>query len=443
MPDKKLYSSLKVEIDKIKVFDTHEHLVYPEEDYLGMKADFCRFLYWYTLDDLESSGLVFENLQEYKDSTGYLFRYNGKILDTDSKWKILKPYWENIRYTGYSHAALLSIEKLLGINDLNDKTYRMISEKLSDIIKPGIYKKIINEICGIKLILNDVSTMSTPGAIELMDKSLMKFVSRFREFTYVYKPGGLEKLEKTVGQNIRNIENLLEAMDIRFEQWKKEGVVALKIADAYIRDIEYEDSTRDEAERVFSRIFSLRKLPPVYDDTLSYREARPLENFILHRILERAEKQNFPVIIHTGIQTHMGNEVGNSKASLLTNLFIKYPKLRFHILHCGYPWMYETACLAKQFANVTLDLTWVHIIVPQGARDGLSHMLDMVPVNKIHAFGGDYGVPENIWGALEIARRNLTYVLAEKIEKGIMTENQAIDIAEKLLSKNAESIFEV
>jgi predicted TIM-barrel fold metal-dependent hydrolase len=217
----------------------------------------------------------------------------------------------------------------------------------------------------------------------------------------------------------------------------------LKLADAYIRDIHYEDSTRDEAERVMRRIFGFRRLPGGYDETLSYTEARPFENFVVHRMLDRAEEQGVPVIVHTGIQTHMGNEVGNSRALLLTNLIMKYPKVRFLLLHAGYPWIKETACLAKQFANVFLDLTWVHIIVPEGAREGLAHILDMVPVNKIHGFGGDMMVPETVWGSLEVARENVAHVLGAKVEKGEMTEVQAVGVAEKIMGKNARAIFKL
>ena len=103
--------------------------------------------------------------------------------------------------------------------------------------------------------------------------------------------------------------------------------------------------------------------------------------------------------------------------------------------------MEEAVCLAKQFPNVSLDLAWVQVIVPQGARTGLSHMLDAVPVNKIHGFGGDYMVPLNIWGALEMARENIAIVLSEKVENGHMTESDAVDIAWKLLNRNAQDIF--
>ncbi|MBN1295076.1 MAG: amidohydrolase family protein [Candidatus Latescibacteria bacterium] len=440
MSDKALFHRLKTEIDTLPTVDIHEHLCYPEEDYLNMDVDFGRFLSGYTLDDLLSAGLEIPDILEYKNTQGAVLRINGKPLSHDEKWNYIKPYWKHIRFTGYSRAMLYSLNKLLGFDDLNDSNYREVTEKLKSLMKPGLYTSILKDTCGFTHILNDIDTMAEPGAYERMDRNLFKFVSRFRNFVYAYLPGGIRSLETTFNRPIRNIDHILDAMDEQFDRWKKDKRVALKIADAYLRDIHYEDSTRDEAEQVFNRLFTLRRLPHL-EETLSFTEARPFENYITHRMLDRAEEHGFPVIVHTGIQTHMANELANSRAVHLTNLFMKYPGIHFHILHCGYPWVKEAICFAKQFSNVSLDLTWLHIIVPEGAREGLSHMLDLVPVNKIHCFGGDMLIPESVWGALEVARENIAHVLAEKVGIGHMTETQAVETAQKLLHKNAVEIF--
>ena len=442
MPSQDLYKRIKAEIDIIQVVDTHEHMYLPEEDYLKLEADFAQFLFQYNLDDLMSAGMEVSDPQEFADTAGFVLRVDGKALSPEKKWAYIKPYWENARYTGYGHAVRYSLRKLFGIDDLTDATYREVSEKLSLLMKPGVYRKILKDICGFKTSLNDVDTMVKPGMFERLDRSLFHFAARFRHFSYAYFPDGLEYLEKTFNRTIRNIDHLLDTLDSQFDRWKREGRVALKIGDAYLREIHYEDSTRDEAERVMRRIFTLQAHSK-YAETLTFKEARPFENFITHRVLDRAEEQGLPVIVHTGIQALVRDELLHSQAALLTNLFRKYSKIRFHILHSSYPWMDEAVCLAKQFPNVSLDLTWVQVIVPSGAREGLSHMLDAVPVNKIHGFGGDYMVPVNIWGALEVARENIAHVLADKIQTGYMTENEAVETARKILNGNAREIFDI
>ena len=440
MLSKDLQKHLKDEIDHIPVVDTHEHMYFPEEDYVKLKADFGQFLFHYNSDDLQSAGMEIPDLREFRDTAGNVIRVNGMPLSLEEKWKYIKPHWENVKYTGYGRTVQLSLRKLCGIDDLKDDTYQEVSEKLTALMKPGIYRKILKDICNFTYIMNDVDLMVAPGAFERLDRTLFHFVARFRCFTHAHMPAGIEFLEKKFNRTIRSVDHLIDTIDMQFDQWEAEKRVALKTSDAYLRTIHFEDSTRSEAERVLNRVFTLRKIP-TYNESLSFEETRPFENFFMHRILERAEERHIPVIIHTGIQAFLHNELINSRAMLLTNLFRKYPKLRFHLLHSSYPWMEEAVCLAKQFPNVSLDLAWVHVIVPQGARTGLSHMLDAVPVNKIHGFGGDYMVPLNIWGALEMARENIAIVLSEKVENGHMTESDAVDIAWKLLNKNAHGIF--
>ena len=43
--------------------------------------------------------------------------------------------------------------------------------------------------------------------------------------------------------------------------------------------------------------------------------------------------------------------------------------------------------------------------------------------------------------ALEVARENIACVLAGKIEMGIMTESEAVGVAQKLLYTNAVGIY--
>jgi len=440
MTSRDLYQRLKKEIDTVQVVDTHEHLYLPEEDYIECEPDFTQFLFQYNLDDLMSAGMEPDDPQEFADTLGRVLRVGGKVLSHDEKWEYIKPHWENARLTGYSRAVRHSLRKFFGIDDLTDETFREVTEKLRAMVKPGIYRTILRDICSFKTSVNDVDSMVLPGMFERLDRSLFHFAARFRHFSYCYFPGGIEHLENMFNRTIRSLDHLLDALDSQFDRWIEEGRVAIKMADAYLRDIHYEDSTRDEAERVMRRIFTLRKHEK-YPETLTFKEARPLENFIVHRVLERAEEQGLPVIVHTGIQAHVRDELTHSRAALLTNLFRKYSKLRFHLLHSSYPWMYEAASLAKQFPNVSLDLTWTHVIVPAGARAGLSHMLDTVPVNKIHGFGGDYLVPVNIWGALEAARENIAHVLSEKVETGHMTESDGVALAHKILNSNAQEIF--
>jgi hypothetical protein len=93
----------------------------------------------------------------------------------------------------------------------------------------------------------------------------------------------------------------------------------------------------------------------------------------------------------------------------------------------GYPYQGVTAALAKMFPNVFIDMCWSHIISPGAAMHALSDFLDAVPYNKICGFGGDYAFVDGVYGHLYLARRNISQVLAAKVNAGVFPIDTAIE----------------
>ena len=71
-------------------------------------------------------------------------------------------------------------------------------------------------------------------------------------------------------------------------------------------------------------------------------------------------------------------------------------------------------------------------------------VIEMVPMNKVIGFGGDYNIPvEKVFGHITIAREDIARVLAARIERGQMSEEQAIGLAQKWLWDNAKSLYKL
>ena len=122
-------------------------------------------------------------------------------------------------------------------------------------------------------------------------------------------------------------------------------------------------------------------------------------------------------------------------------LFQAYPSARFDLSHSGYPYLREAAILAKTFASVYLNMSWIHIISPIGARAGLKEWLRMVPNNKIIAFGDDLKYVETVFGHVKMARENVAFVLAEMIEEGFVSESLALDVAQAVFYDNPARLY--
>ena len=75
-------------------------------------------------------------------------------------------------------------------------------------------------------------------------------------------------------------------------------------------------------------------------------------------------------------------------------------------------------------------------------RRALDEWLDVVPVTKILAWGGDYWMAlEKVYGHLVMARENVAEVLAGRIHRGLMTESHALEVATMMFCTNAETLY--
>mgnify|MGYP001082266939 CR=1 FL=1 len=72
----------------------------------------------------------------------------------------------------------------------------------------------------------------------------------------------------------------------------------------------------------------------------------------------------------------------------------------------------------------------------------LDEMLDMVPMNKIIAFGGDYiWSVENVYGHLQMARQSLADVLSARIVKGKLNTEDAKYILKRWFYDNPAEFY--
>ena len=58
--------------------------------------------------------------------------------------------------------------------------------------------------------------------------------------------------------------------------------------------------------------------------------------------------------------------------------------------------------------------------------NAMKEAIDMVPLNKIFAFGGDYiSFIEKVYGHLHMARENIALVLGDRVDRNLMDLDEA------------------
>jgi predicted TIM-barrel fold metal-dependent hydrolase len=237
--------------------------------------------------------------------------------------------------------------------------------------------------------------------------------------------------------SIHSLDELVVAMQTVLKNYVRRGAVSVKSALAYNRVLNYEKATKFEAETIFNRIANH------LGEGSSWLDSKPLQDYMMHQVIRAAIENQVPIQIHTGLQEGNENIITNSNPTHLVNLFIEYREAKFDLFHGGYPYIHEWATLAKNFANVHADITWLPIISPEIARRLLHELIETVPSNKIMAFGGDSMTVEMAYGHARMTRQLVTRVLSEKISEGYLSEDEAVTMARKMLRDNPNSLYKL
>lgn len=423
-------------IDTLKIIDTHEHLPSKEEDRDSNGDVLNEYLCHYTGSDLKTAGL---DNNDYK-----------KILENDlsitKKWKIIEPYWEFSRFTGYGRALTIAVKDIYGIDKIDSSTIEGLNKKFLENLKPGYFKKVLKNKCKIVTSLLNVDTLDKEYNPKIersiyCDKDLYTPVYGIRDIINPNFWSQIEKVEKQSGIRITSFSKWLDAAEKMIEKAYSMGAIALKHQLAYQRTLKYERVIKSRAEEEFSNIFKTKYIPEDWNYEKPLITGKAFQDYMFHFILDIANKNNLILQIHTGMQEGNGNILSNSHPGLLTNLFLEYPDITFDIFHISYPYQNELAVLAKNFPNVYIDMCWSHIISPNASVNSLLEFIDTVPLNKLSAFGGDYTFVDGVYGHLQLAKKNVARALSIKVNEGLFDLDKAMEIAKMLFYKNPLKIF--
>ncbi|HUT37507.1 MAG TPA: amidohydrolase family protein [Planctomycetota bacterium] len=401
-----LESALVDELAKLEIIDCHEHLG-PEKNRVAAQVDVFTLFSHYTRHDLAVAGM---------SEAQYQGLYNRDI-PLGRRWAVFEPFWERIRWASYARAALLAAKKFYGADDINARTAEAISDAMQKANTPGLYDHVLREACHIRTALTQCGSTDLGGTPLLTP--VMPMVYELESWQALSRP----PFEPSAA--VRSLDDYLDAVRRYVARVKAEGAVGLKMMSN-----PYKDPRRDEAASAFESLRSgaVARLPV----------PNPLRDYVVDQAIAIATEQDMVVCVHTGYWGDFRTLDPLHMIPILT----RHPKARFDIYHVGYPWVREALMLGKGFANVWLNFCWTHIISQRFAMDALDEAIDLVPMNKLLAFGGDYATPvEKVYGHLVMAREDVARVLAARIEDGQMTESQALALARKWFVENPIALY--
>jgi len=249
----------------------------------------------------------------------------------------------------------------------------------------------------------------------------------------------LETMAQELILQYETFDQVVEAFIATVEGARAAGHVGLKSIIAYRTGLAIRETSRAEALEVFRAVHERARR----DGKVRLAD-KPLNDYLLLRALEVAEKQALPVQFHTGLGD---NDLDMLYANPLhmRPLFenSQYKHVPFVLLHASYPFVRELGYLASLYSHVWMDLglaiPFATVDIPSVWRQALS----LTPTSKVLLSTDAYSLPDIYWLAARWGRWGLTQVLEELIAIGAFTQDEALDAAHQILHTNAEKLYEV
>lgn len=417
------YARIKAALDAVRAIDTHDHL-YPFDDLPGY------------LDTPAGRGMTLAGL--WRNSyLGGIVRFpawpaSGSFVQW---WSTGKDVFPPVRTTSVYRYTKIALQDLYGVDfdTITDEQARALNDRIfASYRDPRWLQEVITKRANIELMFND------PHWAPLDFKTSYDFgvlVFRVNGLIHGVHPAALKLKDSPFvfaqreGLKINTLDDYLALVDLMFRRAKEAGAVCLKTTVAYERTLQFDEVPQERAARIFGH-------PPA---ELSPADVKAFEDFMMWHLCRLSAQYELPFQIHTGHGRLQG-----SNPMLLIDLMAANPKTKFILFHGGYPWIGESGAITLRAlagpANVWLDSVWLPTLSSSAAKRAFHEWLDLLPADRV-MWGGDCNHAEGIYGATELTRRCLAEVLAERIDRGELREEDALRIGRGILRENALTLF--
>ena len=226
------------------------------------------------------------------------------------------------------------------------------------------------------------------------------------------------------------------------EAQKNQGAVAIKFEAAYLRSLDFEPASHDDAEAAYAK-YAPGGAP-------AQTEYRQLQDYLFRRVVAQAGGLGLAVHIHTGGGCGSFFDDRGADPTLLSSVF-NDPALRqtnFVLLHGGYPFDRHVASLLNK-PNVYVDFSALDLLLSSAELARVIRpWLEVMPEHVL--FGTDAGPwaagmnwEESAWIATRRARRAIVLALSEMARDGVVTMERARVIANGVLRQNAIDLYKL
>jgi glucuronate isomerase len=192
-----------------------------------------------------------------------------------------------------------------------------------------------------------------------------------------------------------------------------------------------------EAEMAVALSHRAQAAPPDRDVYASY---------ILEAFLSELEAHGDQIVYHFSfgaepLPYETGSKLRQETIFELAAIISRHPRLRFQALLSSEHANQSLCTLARELPNLSLAGYWWHNFFPGIMRKVINDRLDMLAANKQVGFFSDAYCLEWTYAKAVLTRAQWTEVLAQKIEQGQYTLDEALSIARQIFYETPQTLL--
>jgi glucuronate isomerase len=136
-----------------------------------------------------------------------------------------------------------------------------------------------------------------------------------------------------------------------------------------------------------------------------------------------------------------GSRLSQQTIRQLGEMVGRHPRLRFQCFLASRHANQSLCTLARELPNLSLAGYWWHNFFPDVIRQIMGERLDMLPASKQVGFFSDAYCLEWTYAKAILVRKQLAQVLAQKIDQGQFSLDEALKVAETILHQSPQSLL--
>ncbi len=432
MSDENLRAQLIEDLAAIPLLDAHTHMV---DGKLGARGLHEVLLYHMAVSDLYAADCP---------SGARLTQYPGWPTQEEAQARIREalPFLKHVRNTSISWGVRLLLEDLYGWKEpLEPENWQVLDAMIRERAEDRAWQREIMRRANIQRFVTEYARRECGKDKDILQYSLeWAFFTRCQWGEY---DTALYELERCWGKTpqspspigsggrpstdrtIRTLEDVHSALahyvrNIPYDQ-------ILSTATHISTDIDL--SLVSEQEMVESLRRRSTAGPRERDVYASY-----INEAFLTALAEHADQIVFQFSFGAEpLPFETGSRLSQRTIAQLAEIISRHPRIRFQCFlanrHCN-----QALCtLCRELPNLSLAGYWWLNFFPSAMRQIMEERLDMLPTNKQVGFFSDAYCVDWTYAKAKMVRNQLAMVLAQKIQQGQYTRNDALEIAKAIL----------